>query len=147
LKLSAEFLILFVATIAIAGFVATQMVPIVQQQAQSANVMISNIALYGLSGGTKGRVYLTIKNVGTMDITKVEAVIYEAGTTDRVASPYTWSSSPLPLPPGAEAQLTAELTPLTNKKIEPGKPYTVEVKASFGDIERIFVYKIVALSW
>ncbi len=126
MKLSAEFLILFVATIAIAGFVAGQLVPMIAQQVQAAEALVSGVSLY-----SNKLIFVNVRNTGSVEITKVNATIYPKGSTMDLDS-VSWSSQSnpptmSPIPPGAERTLQGTLaSPPTA-----GQQYLVVVTVTF----------------
>ena len=136
MKLSAEFLILFVATVAVAGFVAMQVVPMVQQQAQSAEAIVTGVTLY-----SNKLIAFNVRNVGSKDVTSVKADVYPSGGTSLVGS-YTWSGT---IPPGGERGLSGTLS--GTGTITAGQRYTVVVTVTFaGGDTKTYTTRIVALS-
>ena len=134
MKLSAEFLILFVATIAVAGFVAMQVVPMVQQQAQSAEAIVTGVTLY-----SNKLIAFNVRNVGSKDVTSVKADVYPSGSTSLVGS-YSWSGT---IPPGGERGLSGTLS----GTVTAGQRYTIVVTVTFaGGDTKTYTTRIVALS-
>lgn len=134
MKLSAEFLILFVATVAVAGFVAMQMVPLVQQQAQSAEAMVTGITLY-----SNKLISLNVRNVGTKDVTNVKADVYSGGTS---IGSFSWSGT---IPSGGERGLSGTLS--GTGTVTAGQHYTIVVTVTFaGGDTKTYTTRVVALS-
>jgi len=103
-KLSAEFLVLFVATIAVAGFVAAQIIPMIAQQAQTTDAMISGVSIF-----STGRVILNVRNVGSVDITAVSVTVYPRGAGSQTQPVGTFSTG-TSIPPGGERSLSGFLS-------------------------------------
>jgi len=140
-KLSAEFLILFVATIAVAGFVASQVVPMIAQQAQTADAMVSGVALY-----SNKMIFVNVRNTGSVDITSVSATVYPKGSTTALGSA---SLNPpqgglgFPIPPGSERSLQGTLGSAPSA----GQSYLVIVQVKFsGDIIKNYPVTVTCLS-
>lgn len=134
MKLSAEFLILFVATIAVAGFVASQVVPMIARQAQTADAMVSGVALY-----SNKMIFVNVRNTGSVDITGVSATVYPKGSTTALGSA-SWGTT---IPPGGERGLQGTLG---NAPIA-GQQYLVVVTVTFaGGATKSYPTTVVALS-
>jgi hypothetical protein len=141
-KLSAEFLILFVATIAVAGFVASQVVPMIAQQTQTTNALVSGVALYSDSK----LIFVNVRNTGSVDITSVAVTIYQKGTNTPLNSvPFSsWSGATFPIPPGSEEGLQGTLS---NVNLVAGQQYLVVVQVTFaGGIVKSYPVMVVCLS-
>jgi hypothetical protein len=123
-KLSAEFLILFVATIAVAGFVASQVVPMIAQQAQTVDAMVSGVALY-----SSKLIFVNVRNTGSVDITGVTATVYQKGSTTALGSCSTWPGATFPISPGTERGLQGTISSTTNPTA--GQQYLVVVQVTF----------------
>jgi hypothetical protein len=117
-KLSAEFLILFVATIAVAGFVASQVVPMIAQQAQTVDAMVSGVALY-----SNKMIFVNVRNTGSVDITRVDATVYPKGSTTALGS----ASWIVTISPGTERGLQGALGSAPTA----GQQYLVVVAVTF----------------
>ena len=120
MKLSAEFLILFVATIAVAGFVASQVVPMIAQQAQTVDAMVSGVALY-----SNKMIFVNVRNTGSVDITGVSATVYPKGSTTPFGSA-SWSTT---ISPSTERGLQGTISSTTNPTA--GQQYLVVVQVTF----------------
>jgi len=133
MKLSAEFLILFIATIAVAGFVASQFIPLIQQSAQTANAVVTDVVLYDK------KIFLTVKNVGSVEVTGLQVIAYQGSTQ-------VWSNSwsGITMAPGMEQSFEADVNGITA-----GNTYRVVVKCTFAGAGEKVVYsqKLVALAW
>jgi hypothetical protein len=123
-KLSAEFLILFVATIAIAGFVASQVVPMIAQQTQTTDALVSGVALYS----TK-LMFVNVRNTGAVDIMGVTAIVYQKGSTTVFGTCSTWTGATFPIPSGTERGLQGTISSTTNPTA--GQQYLVVVQVTF----------------
>jgi len=120
-KLSAEFLILFVATIAVAGFVASQVIPMIAQQAQTADAIVSGVSLY-----SNRWLFFNVRNTGSKDITQVKAEVYRSDGTS--LGTYT-SPSGTNIPPGQERAFSGQIANAPTA----GQRYTVVVTVTFSD--------------
>jgi len=119
-KLSAEFLILFVATIAIAGFVASQVMPMIAQQSQTADAIISGVSLY-----SNKWLFFNVRNTGSKDITQVKADVYRSdGTLLGTYGPVGTS-----IPPGSERAFSGQIANAPTV----GQRYTIVVTVTFSD--------------
>ena len=134
MKLSAEFLILFVATIAVAGFVASQVVPMIAQQAQTVDAMVSGVALY-----SNKMIFVNVRNTGSVDITSVSATVYPKGSTTALGSA-SWAVT---IPPSGERGLQGTLASAPAA----GQQYLVVVTVTFaGGATKSYPTTVVALS-
>lgn len=137
--MSAEFLVLMIATLAASGFVASQMVPLIQQTSQIAGATVTSIHLYSVNGDP--RVLLTVKNTGTIDVQGVKVEVYADAST-----PITLAAQASPIPPGVERSFTLE----GSGDVEAGEAYRVQVVCGFGGSvgeKVVYSQRLVALQW
>jgi len=142
-KLSAEFLVLFVATLAVAGFVAAQMIPMITRQAQAADAMISGVSLF-----SSGRIILNMRNTGSFDITRVDVAVYPKGASSQQQPVGTvaWST---PISPGGERSFSGFLTSggFGSPSLTAGAQYLVIVTTTFsGGATKTYPVLVVCLA-